>query len=90
MQNKELQTMAALSPSNGAHYTHTDLSHITMESWEIPVLFTDRWCNNFTDDIIALFLGIIISPRLRAGDMKNGYDKGLWCKRHLEGENKDD
>ena len=38
--------------------------------------------------IIALFLGVIISPRLRARDMKNGYNKGLWCKHHLEGEKK--
>ena len=38
----------AFPPSDSAHNTHTDLSCITMELWEILVLFTDGWRNDFT------------------------------------------
>ena len=31
------------SPSASAHYAHTNLSFITMELWELQVIFTGRW-----------------------------------------------
>ena len=38
----------AISPSDRAQvYAHTDLSNITTELWELLVLYTGRWHNNF-------------------------------------------
>ena len=37
-------------PSGSTLYTHTDLPRITMELWELLVVFTGSWLNNFTYD----------------------------------------
>ena len=50
----------AISPSDSAHYAHTDLSCITMELWKIPILFIGGGCNNFTYDKIALLFGVVM------------------------------
>ena len=49
-----------ISSPDSAHYTHTDLSRITTELWELQVPFTGGWCINFTYNLIALLFGVII------------------------------
>ena len=37
-----------ISPSDSAFYAHTDLSHITTEQLELPVVFTDGRRHSFS------------------------------------------
>ena len=39
----------SMSPSDRAHYVHTDLSRITAQLWEIPIFSTSRWRNNLKE-----------------------------------------
>ena len=51
-----LMRVNSTSPRDSAH---ADLLLITTDLWEISVLFTGGWCNNFTHDYIAILIGVI-------------------------------
>ena len=65
--------MPMISPSGITHYAHIDLSGITMELWEILVIFTRRWRHSLRHDYTALLFGFIISFPLYC----RGYEKGM-------------
>ena len=78
--------------SDSAHYTHTDLLHITTvtELYRLPVIFTDRWQHSFIYDINSTTFFKKHNEFLPSneGPAKKGYEKvchvsSTWQKKYL-------